>query len=74
MRKGGQITGFDQVAKPYNLRYAGAKQLSNNDEVTDTLQCLILQHSRIDTFIKHYEVGVDVDIQGIICGTGSQTS
>ncbi|KAI3017333.1 hypothetical protein CBS147347_10329 [Aspergillus niger] len=73
MRRGGEITGFDQVAHPYNLRYAGAKEFNNSSEVTDALQNVILQHSDIRTFIRHYEVDVDVDVQGIIRKTGSQT-
>lgn len=42
-------------------------------EVTDALQNVILQHADIRTFIRHYEVDVDVDVQGIIRKTGSQT-
>ena len=30
MRRGGEITGFDQVAHPYNLRYAGAKAFNSS--------------------------------------------
>jgi hypothetical protein len=33
----------------------------------------MLQHSDIRTFIQHYEVDVDVDAQGIVRKTGSQT-
>ncbi|KAJ6103496.1 hypothetical protein N7486_005923 [Penicillium sp. IBT 16267x] len=73
MRLGGQITGFEQVAKPYLLRYAGAKALNDSEEVTNELQMLILQHSDIRTFVRHYQVDVDVDVQGIIRKTGSQT-
>lgn len=43
------------------------------EEVTDALQNVILQHADIRTFIRHYEVDVDVDVQGIIRKTGSQT-
>lgn len=32
MRRGGEITGFDQVTHPYNLRYAGAKAFNNSGE------------------------------------------
>ncbi|KAL2810116.1 hypothetical protein BDW59DRAFT_155642, partial [Aspergillus cavernicola] len=73
MRRGGEITGFDQVTHPYNLRYAGAKEFNNSEEVTDALQNVILQHADIRTFVRHYEVDVDVDVQGIIRKTGSQT-
>ncbi|RAK88663.1 hypothetical protein BO79DRAFT_287674 [Aspergillus costaricaensis CBS 115574] len=72
MCRAGQITGFDAVTKPYILRYAGAKAF-NSSEVTDALQNVILQHADIRTFIRHYEVDVDVDVQGIIRKTGSQT-
>lgn len=33
----------------------------------------MLQHADIRTFIRHYEVDVDVDVQGIMRKTGSQT-
>ncbi|KAL4761146.1 uncharacterized protein BDW70DRAFT_150295 [Aspergillus foveolatus] len=42
-------------------------------EVTDALQNVMLQHADIRTFIRHYEVDVDVDVQGIVRKTGSQT-
>ncbi|OJD27056.1 hypothetical protein ACJ73_01562 [Blastomyces percursus] len=73
MRRGGEITGFEQVTHPYNLRYAGAKAFNSSEEVTDALQNVILQHSDIRTFVRHYEVDVDVDVQGIVRKTGSQT-
>ncbi|KAH8706052.1 hypothetical protein BGW36DRAFT_422574 [Talaromyces proteolyticus] len=73
MRLAGQITGFDQVIKPYLLRYAGAKAFNSSKEITDALQNVMLQHSDIRTFIRHYEVDVDVDAQGIVRKTGSQT-
>ncbi|KAL4923019.1 DUF3435 domain-containing protein [Aspergillus undulatus] len=73
MRRGGEITGFDQIARPYLLRYAGAKEFNSSEEVTDALQNVILQHSDIRTFIRHYEVDIDVDVQGIIRKTGSQS-
>ncbi|KAL4748723.1 hypothetical protein BDW72DRAFT_205428 [Aspergillus terricola var. indicus] len=73
LRRGGEITGFDQVTHPYNLRYAGAKAFNNSGEVTDALQNVILQHADIRTFVRHYEVDVDVDVQGIVRKTESQT-
>ncbi|KAL4980902.1 hypothetical protein BDW66DRAFT_163934 [Aspergillus desertorum] len=73
LRRGGETTGFDQVTHPYNLRYAGAKAFNNSGEVTDALQNVILQHADIRTFVRHYEVDVDVDVQGIVRKTESQT-
>ncbi|PGH03429.1 hypothetical protein AJ80_08677 [Polytolypa hystricis UAMH7299] len=73
MRRAGEITGFEQVAHPYNLRYAGAKAFNNSEEVPDALQNIMLQHSDIRTFIRHYQVDVDIDAQGIVRKTGSQT-
>ena len=32
MRRGGEITGFDQVARPYLLQYAGAKEFNSSGE------------------------------------------
>ncbi|KAL2375912.1 hypothetical protein RJ035_008199 [Blastomyces gilchristii] len=61
-----EITGFEEVAHPYNLRYAGAKAFNNSKEVTEALQNIMLQHADIRTFVKHYQVDIDVDAQGII--------
>jgi hypothetical protein len=46
---------------------------SLEDEVTDGLQNVILQHANINTFVRHYAVEVDVDVQGIVRRTGTQT-
>jgi hypothetical protein len=32
MRRGGEITGFDQITRPYLLRYAGAKEFNKSGE------------------------------------------
>ncbi|OJD27370.1 hypothetical protein ACJ73_01234 [Blastomyces percursus] len=69
-----EITGFEEVAHPYNLHYAGDKALNNSEEVTEALQNVMLQHADIRTFVKHYQVDVDVDAQGIVRKTGSQTA
>ncbi|EDN05363.1 conserved hypothetical protein [Histoplasma mississippiense (nom. inval.)] len=74
MRRAGEITGFEEVAHPYNLRYAGAKAFNNSQEVPEALQNVMLQHADIRTFVKHYQVDVDVDAQGIVRKTGSQTA
>jgi hypothetical protein len=37
MRLGGQITGFEQVVKPYLLRYAGAKALNDSGEYSPNM-------------------------------------
>ncbi|RAQ74355.1 hypothetical protein COH21_012683 [Aspergillus flavus] len=66
MRRAGQITGFEQVTKPYLLRYARAKAFNSSEEVTNALQNVMLQHADIRTIIRHYEVDVDVDVQGIV--------
>ncbi|KAL4745609.1 hypothetical protein BDW72DRAFT_208044 [Aspergillus terricola var. indicus] len=67
------ITGFDQVAHLYNLQYTGAKELNNSAEVIDALQNIILQHVDIYTFVQHYKVDINIDVQGIIWKTESQT-
>ncbi|KAL4960586.1 uncharacterized protein BDV14DRAFT_140260 [Aspergillus stella-maris] len=73
IRETGMILGLDQACYPYLMRYAGAKNLNRSPEVTDSLQNLILQHHSIDVFVKHYQVGVEVDLQAIFRGTASQT-
>ncbi|KAE8553414.1 hypothetical protein EYB25_004796 [Talaromyces marneffei] len=73
MRRIGEITTFEDIVKPYLLRYAGAKEFNNSKEISEALQNVMLQHSDIRTFIQHYKVDLDVDAQGIVRKTGSQT-
>ncbi|ODH35406.1 hypothetical protein ACO22_02930 [Paracoccidioides brasiliensis] len=56
--RAGEITGFEQVAHPYNLRYAGDKAFNNSGEYCQSL-CI--------------PADVDVDAHGIVRKTGSQT-
>ncbi|KAH6667257.1 hypothetical protein B0J14DRAFT_603092, partial [Halenospora varia] len=73
MKIGGQITGFAQVTKPYVLRDGAAKALNESPDVSDSLQNLILQHSSIDTFLKHYlDRNINVDVQNIYRGQAPQ--
>ncbi|KAE9373871.1 hypothetical protein N431DRAFT_407568 [Stipitochalara longipes BDJ] len=66
MKKGGQITGFAEVTKPYCLRDSAAKALNESPDVSDSMQNLILQHSSIDTYLKHYlDRRINVDLLGI---------
>ncbi|KAL4912623.1 hypothetical protein BDW62DRAFT_214876 [Aspergillus aurantiobrunneus] len=58
--RGGKITGFDQVTHLYNLQYTGAKEFYNSEE-----------HLDIRTFIRHYKVDVNINVQGIIHKTGA---
>ncbi|EEA23687.1 hypothetical protein TMatcc_006768 [Talaromyces marneffei ATCC 18224] len=73
MRRVGEITTFEDIVKPYLLWYAAAKEFNNSEEISEALQNVMMQHSDIRTFIRHYEVDVDVDAQGIVRKTGSQT-
>lgn len=91
MRRGGEITGFKQVTKPYGLCYGAAKAFNDSREwflmsrtawvqsnitnlscwtadVTNELQNVMLQHASINTFVKHYSVGIHVDAQAIVQG------
>jgi hypothetical protein len=34
MKRGGEITGFEQVTKPYGLRYGAAKAFNNSYELS----------------------------------------
>ncbi|KAH6700000.1 hypothetical protein BKA61DRAFT_741052 [Leptodontidium sp. MPI-SDFR-AT-0119] len=65
MKVGGEITGFSQVLKPYNVRDGSAKGLNESLDVSDSLQNKILQHASIGTFLKHYLNGINVDLQGV---------
>ncbi|KAL4946937.1 hypothetical protein BDW69DRAFT_190709, partial [Aspergillus filifer] len=72
MKRGGEITGFEQVTKPYGLRYGAAKAFNDSPEVTNELQNVMLQHANINTFVKHYSVGIHVDAQAIVRGLPAQ--
>ncbi|KAL4950839.1 hypothetical protein BDW69DRAFT_186978 [Aspergillus filifer] len=72
MKRGGEITGFEQVTKPYGLRYGAAKAFNDSPDVTNELQNVMLQHASIDTFVKHYSVGIHVDAQAIVRGLPAQ--
>ncbi|CZS92472.1 uncharacterized protein RAG0_03051 [Rhynchosporium agropyri] len=65
MKVRGEITGFGQVLKPYNLRDGSAKALNECPDVSDSLQNKILQHASIGTFLKHYLNHINVDLQGV---------
>ncbi|KAJ6000886.1 hypothetical protein N7481_001295 [Penicillium waksmanii] len=72
MKRGGEITGFAEVAKPYCLRYGAAKAFNDSPDVTNELQNVMLQHASIDTFVRHYSVGIHVDTQAIVRGMPAQ--
>ncbi|KAJ9480689.1 hypothetical protein VN97_g12850 [Penicillium thymicola] len=72
MKRGGEITGFAEVAKPYCLRYGAAKAFNDSPDVSNELQNVMLQHASIDTFVRHYSVGIHVDAQAIVRGMPAQ--
>ncbi|OJD25505.1 hypothetical protein ACJ73_03128 [Blastomyces percursus] len=73
MKKGGEITGFQQVTKPYVLRDAAAKGFNESPDVSDSLQNLMLQHASIDTFLKHYlDRNITADVLSIYRGLEPQ--
>ncbi|OJD16129.1 hypothetical protein AJ78_03709 [Emergomyces pasteurianus Ep9510] len=73
MRKGGEITGFDQAAKPYILRDGAAKAYNESPDISDSLQNLMLQHASIDTFVKHYlDRNITADVLSIYRGLEPQ--
>ncbi|RAL06608.1 DUF3435 domain-containing protein [Aspergillus homomorphus CBS 101889] len=72
MKRGGEITGFEQVTKPYCLRYGAAKAFNDSPDVTNELQNVMLQYASINTFVKHYSMGIHVDAQAIVRGLPAQ--
>ncbi|KAH1607259.1 hypothetical protein KXX21_005450 [Aspergillus fumigatus] len=72
MKRGGKITGFEQVTKPYCLCYGAAKAFNDSSDVTNELQNVMLQHASINTFVKHYSVGIHIDAQAIVRGLPAQ--
>jgi hypothetical protein len=94
MRKGGEITGFAQVVKPYVLRNGAVKAFNSSCEssvssfsltdiiilmpgiaadVSESLQNLILQHSNISTYLKHYlDRNITADVLSIYRGLEPQ--
>ena len=41
-------------------------------DVSNELQNVMLQHASIDTFVRHYSVGIHVDAQAIVRGLPAQ--
>ncbi|CAI7602552.1 unnamed protein product [Penicillium pancosmium] len=72
MKRAGLITGFAEVARPYCLRYGAAKAFNDSPDVSNELQNVMLQHASIDTFVRHYSVGIHVDAQAIVRGMPAQ--
>ncbi|KAF9883337.1 hypothetical protein FE257_003553 [Aspergillus nanangensis] len=72
MKRGGETTGFEQVTKPYGLRYGAAKAFNDSPDVTNEVQNVMLQHAIINTFVKHCSVGIHVDAQAIVRGLPAQ--
>ncbi|OJD18301.1 hypothetical protein AJ78_01677 [Emergomyces pasteurianus Ep9510] len=73
MRKGSKITGFPWVAKPYVARDAAAKNFNESSDVSDSLQNLMLQHTSIDMFLKHYlDRNINADVLSIYRGLEPQ--
>ncbi|KAJ5132574.1 hypothetical protein N7448_006732 [Penicillium atrosanguineum] len=72
MKRGGEITGFEEVTKPYSLRYGAAKAFNDSPDVSNELQNVMLQHASIDTSVRHYSVGIHVDAQAIVRGMPAQ--
>ncbi|KAF2685708.1 C2H2 finger domain protein [Lentithecium fluviatile CBS 122367] len=69
----GQITGFEQVTRPYSLRYAGGKAFNENGNVSEAMQNLMMGHASIGTFLKHYlSRRVRVDTQAVVRGIQPQ--
>ncbi|KAJ5249317.1 hypothetical protein N7468_000768 [Penicillium chermesinum] len=85
MKRGGEITGFAEVAKPYGLRYGAVKAFNDSllvgewhppipesADVSDQLQNVMLQHASIATFVQHHSVGIHVDARAIVRGLPAQ--
>ncbi|KAL2371355.1 hypothetical protein RJ035_006201 [Blastomyces gilchristii] len=62
MKKCGEITGFEYPVGPYALRRAAGKEWNETD-VSDSLQNLMLQHQKIDMYLKYYlDRNINVDV------------
>ncbi|CAG8982679.1 hypothetical protein HYALB_00000958 [Hymenoscyphus albidus] len=69
MKKLGVLTGFPQITRPYGLRYGAGNAFNQSGDVSDALQNMMLQHAKIDTFIKHYlPRRVTADTRAIVSG------
>ncbi|THC97990.1 hypothetical protein EYZ11_002560 [Aspergillus tanneri] len=67
-----EITGVVQITKLYLLRYVVAEAFDGSEEITGSLQNVMLQ-DRYPHLHLTLQVDVEVDVQGIIRKTGSQT-
>ncbi|KAJ5086714.1 hypothetical protein NUU61_008021 [Penicillium alfredii] len=54
VKKIGAITGFQQVTRPYSLRYGAGTALDSSGSVSDPLRNLIMHHADTRTFLKYY--------------------
>ncbi|EQL32851.1 hypothetical protein BDFG_04959 [Blastomyces dermatitidis ATCC 26199] len=62
MKKCGEITGFEYPVGPYAFRRAAGKEWNETD-VSDSLQNLMLQHQKIDMYLKYYlDRNINVDV------------
>ncbi|KAH0563164.1 hypothetical protein GP486_002272 [Trichoglossum hirsutum] len=69
MKRLGVLTGFPQITRPYCLRYGAGNAFNQSGDVSDALQNMMMQHAKIDTFIKHYlRRTVTADTRAIVSG------
>ncbi|KAH8585592.1 hypothetical protein B0O99DRAFT_696323 [Bisporella sp. PMI_857] len=64
----GLILGLLQPTRPYCLRYNAGNEFNQSKDVSDALQNMMLQHARIETFIKHYLPRRSGDVRAIVSG------
>ncbi|KAH8663686.1 hypothetical protein BGZ60DRAFT_565713 [Tricladium varicosporioides] len=69
MKRLGVLTGFPQITRPYCLRYGAGNAFNQSGDMSDALQNMIMQHAKIDTFIRHYlRRKVTADTRAIVSG------
>ncbi|TVY25215.1 hypothetical protein LHYA1_G006083 [Lachnellula hyalina] len=65
----GVLTRFPQITCPYSLQYSAGNAFNQSGNISDALQNIIMQHAKINTFIKHYlQRIVTTNTQAIISG------
>ncbi|KAJ8110847.1 hypothetical protein OPT61_g6412 [Boeremia exigua] len=74
MKDIGEIAGFKEITKPYNLRYGSGNAFDSNGDTSQDLRNLIMKHANTDVFLNHYlSRRITIDTQAIVRGLAPQS-
>ncbi|PGG96108.1 hypothetical protein AJ80_09871 [Polytolypa hystricis UAMH7299] len=68
MKKCSEITGFEYPVGLYNIQRSTGKGWNKSVDISNSLQNLMLQHLKIDTYLKYYlDQNINADVMSIYC-------